>query len=127
MPVLPHRDCPARLCPVLTAIEEAHYDEFSMSAEIKVNDLRLLAIQTRGEITFRARDGRVGVMSEKGILHIPGLNGPPSYNLDDVLARAEEFTLTGADKKARTLARAEMVALLAARAPARAAAPKEEE
>jgi len=98
-----------------------------MSTDIRANDLRLLAIQTRSEITFRARGGQAGVMSEKGILHIPGLNGPPPYSLDDVLAHAEEFTLTGADKKARPLTRAEMVALLAARGPARAAAPKEEE
>jgi hypothetical protein len=98
-----------------------------MGGDIKANDLRLLAIQTRSEITFRARGGHVGVVNDKGLLKIPGLQGPPSYNLDDVLARAEEFVLTSADKKTHTLTRAEMIALLAARAPARAAAPKEEE
>ncbi len=99
-----------------------------MSADIKANDLRLLAIQTRSEITFRARGGNhVGVVSDKGLLKVPGLQGPPPYDLDDVLARAEEFVLRGADKKARTLTRAEMAALIAARTPARAAAPKEEE
>jgi len=98
---------------------------FPMS-EIKANDLRLYAIQTRSEIAFRARDQR-GVMTAAGIMKIPGLAGPPSYNLDDVLARAEEFTLTGNDKQSRTLTRAAMVELLAARAPARAPAAKEEE
>jgi len=112
----------------LTAIEEAHYDEFSMSVEIKVNDLRLLAIQTRSEITFRARAAnQTGVVTTQGLLKIPGISGAPPYNLDDVLARADEFMLTGADKKARALTREEMAALVAARAPARAAAPKEEE
>lgn len=99
---------------------------FPVSVEIKVNDLRLYAIQTRSEIAFRARS-QAGLMDAKGILKIPGLSGAPPYSLDDVLARAEEFTLTGADKKSRTVTREEMAGLLAARAPARAAAPKEEE
>ena len=99
-----------------------------MSVEIKVNDLRLLAIHTRSEITFRARAAnQTGVVTTQGLLKIPGISGAPPYNLDDVLARADEFMLTGADKKARALTREEMAALVAARAPARAAAPKEEE
>lgn len=96
-------------------------------SDIKPNDLRLLAIQTRSEITYRVRsDGQVCVVNEKGIIKIPGLNGPPPYDVEEVLARADEFILAGRDRKTQTLSREEMIALLKARTPARAAAKEEE-
>lgn len=99
-----------------------------MSTEIKPNDLRLYAIQTRSEITYRVRHpAQVCVVNENGIVKIPGLSGPPPYNVEEVLARADEFILTSAKEKPRTLTREQMAELLKARAPARGAAPAKEE
>lgn len=99
-----------------------------MSADIKPNDLRLFAIQNRAEITYRVRRAeQVCVVNPQGIIKIPGLAGPPPYNVEEVLARADEFTLARSGQKAQTLGREEMAALLKARTPARAAAPAEKE
>ena len=97
-----------------------------MSTEIKANELRLYAIQTRTEITYRVRsDGQVCVVDTKGIIKIPGLSGLPPYNADEVLARADEFILNRPDQKPRTLSREEIAELLKARAPATAAQKEE--
>lgn len=92
-----------------------------MSAEIKANELRLYAIKNRVEVTYRVRsNGQVCVVDEKGVIKIPGISGLPPYNSDEVLARADEFTLSGRNQKPRTLSREELAELLkpAARAPA---------
>lgn len=97
-----------------------------MPGDIAANDLRRYAIQTRTEITYRVRrDAQVCVVNTSGLIKIPGLSGPPSYNAEDVLARADEFELKRGEEKPRTLTRAEMLELLksVARKPA---AEKEE-
>lgn len=98
-----------------------------MSSEIIANDLRRFAIQTRTEITYRVRQGgETCVVNTQGLIKIPGLSGLPSYNVEEVLARADQFELQRAAEKPRTLTRDEMVALLKATLKASAAAPKEE-
>lgn len=84
-----------------------------MSGDIKPNDLRLYAINNRTEITYRAgSQGQVCVVNEHGIIQIPGISGLPPYNIEDVLAHADEFELKNKKDKPRTLTRAEMVQLL---------------
>ncbi len=96
-----------------------------MSAEFKGNDLRRYAIKNRTAITCRVRSAdQVCVVNEKGLLKIPGISGRPPYNVEDVLARADEFTLTGPDKRARPVSRAELAALLNPPKPAEVAPGK---
>ena len=100
---------------------------FLMSVEIKTNDLRRYAIQTRSEVTYRVRSsGQTAVMNPKGIIQIPGISGRPAYNVEDVLQRADEFVLNRPEEKSRTLTREAMAELLKQAAPAPAAAAKEE-
>lgn len=98
-----------------------------MSTEISANDLRRFAIQTRTEITYRVRHGgQVCVVNTNGLIKIPGLSGLPPYNIEEVLAAADQFELQRGPEKPRTLNREEMLALLKATLKAPAAAPKEE-
>ena len=84
-----------------------------MSGDIKPNELRLYAINNRTEITYRASSqGQVCMVNEHGIIQIPGISGLPPYNIEDVLAHADEFELKNKKDKPRTLTRAEMVQLL---------------
>lgn len=84
-----------------------------MSEEIKTNELRRYAIMNRTEVTFRVSgDGSVAVMNRNGILNIPHIQGAPPYNTEEVLARADKFSLHPEEGKQRTVTRAEMAALL---------------
>ncbi len=62
-------------------------------AELKLNDLRRYAISTRNVIRYRDAQGRVAVLNQKGIIEVPGINGPPPYNVEDVFAGAVQFCL----------------------------------
>lgn len=97
-----------------------------MSTEIKANDLRTYAIQNRTEVACRVRTAnQVCVVHPNGVVKIPGISGHPPYNIDDVIARADEFTLTGKDREARSVSREEMGELLKPPTPARTAAKPE--
>ena len=98
-----------------------------MSSEILPNDLRRFAIQTRTEITYRVRDGgQTCVVNTQGLIKIPGLSGLPPYNVEEVLAQADQFELRRGAETPRTLTREEMIQLLKSILKAPAAAPKEE-
>ena len=62
-------------------------------AGLKLNDVRRYAIQTRSVIHYRDAEGRVAVLNQKGLIEIPGIAGPPPYNVEDVFSRAVEFRL----------------------------------
>lgn len=95
--------------------------------EIKLNDLRRYAIVNSTRITSHSRrDGRVCVVNIKGIVEIPGIAGPPPYNIEDVLKDADEFVCEPREGKPLTHSREAMAELLKKVAPAAAAASKEE-
>jgi hypothetical protein len=98
-----------------------------MGMEIKANELRRYAILTRTSITYRVHSsGETGVVNSKGIIHIPGISGRPSYNLEDLLARADEFEVSRENERPRTLTREAMIELLKQLSPAPTMTAKEE-
>jgi hypothetical protein len=62
-------------------------------AELKLNDLRRYAISTRTIIRYADAQGRVAVLNQKGVIEIPGIGGPPPYNVEEVFVQAVEFRL----------------------------------
>ncbi len=98
-------------------------------AEVKLHDLRRYAVLNRTPITYSDASGRKARVKRNGIVEIPGLAGAPPYNIEDVLADAQEFVLEPEDPKAqvRRLSRPEIAALLASSSPAAAAAKEHEE
>lgn len=58
-----------------------------------LNDVRKLAIKGRQRIQFPISTGQTCVISEQGIARVPGLDGPPSFNLEEELKSVSEFTL----------------------------------
>lgn len=94
--------------------------------EVKLSDLRRYAILNRIPITYLDQSGRKARVNRKGIVEIPGITGAPPYNVEEVLAAAQEFVLEPEDPKAqvRRLSRQQIVELLGSSAPA--PAPKEE-
>ena len=62
-------------------------------AEFKLNALRRYAIKTRNVVHYCDAAGRCATLNPKGIIEIPGVNGPPPYNVEEVFAKAVEFRL----------------------------------
>ena len=95
--------------------------------DVKLNDLRRYAILNRTPVTYLDQGGRKARVNRKGIVEIPGINGAPPYNVEDVLAAAREFVLEpeGPNTEVRRLNRQQIVDLLtgAAHRPA----PKDQE
>ncbi len=98
-------------------------------AEIKLNDLRRYAVQKRTPITYRDGAGRTARVNSKGVAEIPGLRGAPPFNVEELLAAAEEFVLEPEGSKAqrRQLTRQQVADLLAQSAPAAVAHHDKEE
>ena len=104
-------------------------------AEIKLNDLRRYAISTRNIVRYVDAQGRVAVLNQKGIIEIPGISGPPPYNVEEVLEQAVEFRLEpwtssygqSAVKVPTTLTRDQMAEEIQKTLPASAKMVKEEE
>lgn len=96
-------------------------------SEVKLNDLRRYAIFNRTPITYLDGQGRKARVNRKGIVEIPEITGPPPYNVEDVLAGAQEFVLEpeGPQPQVRRLTRQEIAELLASSAPS--PVPKEKE
>ncbi len=96
-------------------------------SEVKLSDLRRYAILNRTPITCQDSSGRKALVNRKGIVEIPGIAGPPSYNVEDVLSAAQEFVLEpeGPQPQVRRLSRQQIAELLAASAPV--PVPKEKE
>ena len=80
-------------------------------------DLRKLAIRKQTRIKFPLANGMECVINERGVAQVPGLNGPPSFNLEEELAGAARFVLEPASgvgrnaPKPSTLGRAELSGL----------------
>ncbi len=62
-------------------------------ALVTLNDVRKLAIKGRQRIQFPISTGQTCLISETGIARVPGLDGPPKFNLEEELKSAVEFTL----------------------------------
>ena len=60
---------------------------------MKLADLRRLSIGQQFQIRFRLRNGMECVITEHGIAQVPGIAGPPDFNLEEELASANEFLL----------------------------------
>lgn len=58
-----------------------------------LNDVRKLAIKSRQRIQFPVSNGLTCLITEQGIAKVPGLDGPPKFNLEEELRSAAEFTL----------------------------------
>ena len=98
-----------------------------MAGDLLANDLRRYAIHQRTEITYRVRAaGQACVVDANGIIKIPGIGGRPPYNVEAVLARADEFELQRGAEKPRIISREQMIQLLQATARKPAASEKEE-
>ena len=104
-------------------------------AELKLNDLRRYAITTRNIIRYRDAQGRVAVLNQKGLIEVPGITGPPPYNVEDVFREAVEFCLEpwassygqSTVKTPTTLTPDQMAEAVEKTLPASARAAKEEE
>jgi hypothetical protein len=65
--------------------------------DLKFNDLRRYAIDNRSEIKMTDRgSGRVVVINTRGQARIPG--DDKDFRVDDVIAAADSFEVTGASK-----------------------------
>lgn len=98
-----------------------------------LQDLRKLAIKQRLEIRFPLKNGRECVVTHTGLAQVPGLHGPPDFNLEEELSAASEFlvdSLAQTDKKGvparRKLTAAELLAMAVVPAGAAAAGHDEE-
>lgn len=89
---------------------------------MKLADVKRLAVRRGIRVRFRLRNGRECIIDAHGLARVPGLDGPPDFNLEEELARAEHFLLETAAAEAgrksgrggqRTLTRHELEALLA--------------
>lgn len=98
-------------------------------SEVRLADLRRYAIFNRTAILYRDPNGRQARVNRKGIIEIPAVAGAPPYNIEEVLAVAEEFSLEPEGPKAqpRRLTRPQMAGLLASAAPAAASKEEKEE
>ena len=85
--------------------------------ELKFNDLRRYAIDTRTEIKMTDRgSARVVVINTRGQARIPG--DEKDFRVDDVIAAADTFELTG-ESKPESFDRERMIAMISGHFKAR--------
>jgi hypothetical protein len=60
---------------------------------MKLLDVRRYAIRKQMRVKFRTGSGAECVVNEKGISAVPGLNGPPDFNLEEELGKAAAFVV----------------------------------
>ena len=83
---------------------------------MKLADLRRLTIKKRLKIHFRLKNGMECIVNEQGIATVPALKAVPDFNLEEELLSAAEFLIEPAPPTpSRTVARAEMMSMAAAR------------
>jgi hypothetical protein len=68
---------------------------------MKLADARKLAIRDRISIRFPLPGGRECVVDTHGVARVPGLSGPPDFNLEQEFESATRFTLDPATPNAR--------------------------
>jgi hypothetical protein len=81
---------------------------------MKLSVLRKHAIRNQTRVRFTLSNGMDCVITETGVATVPGLNQPPSFDLEDELKRAGQFVLESVGNRAggaRRLSRAELAAL----------------
>ncbi|MBI3210017.1 MAG: hypothetical protein HYZ37_14120 [Candidatus Solibacter usitatus] len=93
---------------------------------MKLTDLRKISIRKQVRIKFGLPNGSECIVDEHGNARVPGLNGVPGYNLDEILASVASFRVETADAPAAGKSQAASIAdlekMLAAVSPAGAAA-----
>ena len=96
--------------------------------DVKLNDLRRYVVLNRTPVTYLDQSGRKAHVNRKGIVEIPGIAGAPPYNVEDVLAAAQEFVLEpeAPNAQVRRLNRQQILELLTSAAPGPASKDKEE-
>src|SRR5262249_17534187 len=88
------------------------------SREMKLADLRKLAIKNQHRIRFRLTNGMDCLMDERGVALVPGLDRTADFNLERELVSAASFVLEPVNagpknaQKPRTLTRDELVAMV---------------
>ena len=87
---------------------------------MKLADLRRVAIKSSVRFRFPLSNGMECVLNEHGIAQIPALRAVPSFDLEEELSRANQFTMepaTAEKDKARpqTLNREQLAALVGAK------------
>lgn len=58
-----------------------------------LTDVRKLAIRRQARIRFSVSAGTECVIDEHGVVRVAGLDGPPSFSLEEGFSRAGDFVL----------------------------------
>jgi len=83
--------------------------------EIKLTDLKKLAIDNRVEITYRdTKTGRICKVNKHGIAKVPDwdMKKPIGFRIEDVLDVADEFMIEHGDGKREVLTRGQVAQML---------------
>jgi hypothetical protein len=97
--------------------------------EVTLNDLRRFAVRASVKVEFEEAAAHKCLMDAKGILRVPGINGPLPFTVDKVLAEATQFAVIPGNPKEKpyVLDRAALAEAIKAIAPASPAAPAKDE
>jgi len=60
---------------------------------MKLQDIRKHAVRHETKISFALSNGMACIVDEHGVSRVPGLDRAPDFNLEEELARAQEFSL----------------------------------
>ena len=83
--------------------------------EIKLTDLKKLAIDNRVEITYRdSKTGRICKVNKHGIAKVPDwdMKKPIGFRIDDVLNASDEFIIEHEDGEKEVLTREQAAQML---------------
>ena len=69
---------------------------------MSLSDLKKLAVRRSVNIRFRIADGLECIVTSQGIGRVPSLKRLPDFNLENELAKVEEFVLEPADTDPRS-------------------------
>jgi hypothetical protein len=99
---------------------------------MKLLELRKVTVKKKIRIRFVLANGLECVLNEHGVAQVPALHATPEFNLEEELARVQEFVVEPADigpqekSKPRRCTRDEMAALAAEGGAAAVAAEHDE-
>lgn len=80
---------------------------------MKLSDVRKIAVKQQARVRFALDGGMECVVDEHLVARVPGLSGPPSFNLEDEFSRAVQFSVQGAGGT-RQMSRGELEKLASA-------------
>lgn len=63
---------------------------------MKLSDVRKIAVKQQSRVRFALQGGMECVVDEHGVARVPGLAGPPAFNLEEEFARAVQFSVQAA-------------------------------